>query len=88
MITSASVTWSLLDALEELDAVELGHFQVGDDDVEVAGQEFFQGLGPVGRGHHLVALGLQVLGQRDPLDLFVVGDQDFHSCSVVISLRH
>ena len=27
---------------------------------------------------HLVALGRQVVGQGDPLDLFVVGDQDFH----------
>ena len=74
----------VLDALEEFEAVELGHFQVGHDDVEVARQELFQGLGPVGRGDHLVALGLQVLGQRDPLDLLVVGDQDSHSCSVIV----
>ena len=67
-----------LDALEELDAVELGHLQVGHDDVVVPGEELLQGLDPVRRGDHLMALGLQVLGQRDPLDLLVVGDQDSH----------
>ena len=90
MITSASATRVLLDALEEFDAVELGHLQVGHDDVEAAGREFLQGLGAVARRDHLVALGREVLGQRDPLDLLVVGDQDFHgawTASVSAGLR-
>ena len=72
---------ALLDALEQLDAVDVGHLQVGHDDVEPLRFELAQGFGAVGRGDHLVALACQVVGQGDPLDLFVVDDQDSHGCT-------
>ena len=78
MITSACGDAVLLDALEEFDAVDIGHLQIGHHHVEPAGREFFQGFGAVARRDHLMALGRQVLGQCDPLHLFVVGHQDFH----------
>ena len=63
---------------EQFDAVDLRHLQVGHHHVEPLACELLEGFGAVAGGDHLVPLGRQILGQRDPLDLLVVGDQDFH----------
>ena len=67
---------ALLDPLQQLDAVELGHFQVGHDHVEPPGGQLVQRFLPVGGGDHLMPLRGQIVGQGDPFDLFVVDDKD------------
>ena len=69
----------LLDPLQQFDAVEVGHFQVGHDDVEASALQLLPGLPAVGRGDDFVALGAEVFRQGDAFDLFVVDDEDFHT---------
>ena len=78
MMTSMAAERPLLDPLQQLDAVELGHFQVGDDDVEGSVLQLLPGLSAVGGGDDFVALGAEVVGQGDAFDLLVVDDEDFH----------
>ena len=77
----------LLDPLQQFDAVQVRHFQVGDDHVEAVRLQQVPGLLAVGGGDHLVALGAEVVRQGDAFDLFVVNDQDFHGLVVVSHLR-
>ncbi len=67
---------ALLDPLQQFDAVELGHLQIGHHHVEPPGGELLEGLLAVGGRDHLVPLRGQIVGQGDAFDLFVVDDQD------------
>ncbi len=79
MMTSIVGQRALLDPLQQLDAVELGHLQIGHDHVEPPGGELFEGFLAVGGGDHLVPLRGQIVGQGDAFDLFVVDDKDSHA---------
>ena len=73
---------ALLDPLEQFDAVELGHLQVGHDDVEARRPgAACQASCAVGGGDDLVSLRGQIVGQGDALDLFVVDNEDSHDGS-------
>ena len=69
---------SLLDPLQEFDAVQPRHFQIADHDVELRRLELRPGLLAVGRRDHFMPLGRQIVGQRDAFDFLVVNDQDSH----------
>ena len=69
---------ALLDPLQQFDAVDFRHLQIGHHDVEPPGGELLERFLAVGRGDDFMPLRGQIVGQRDPLDLFVVDDEDFH----------
>ncbi len=56
MTTSMPESGPCLIRFEQLDAVEVGHFQVGDDDVEGSVLQLLPGLPAVGGGDDFVAL--------------------------------
>ena len=69
---------SLLDPLQQVDAVQPRHLQIADHDVELRRLELRPGLLAVGRGNHFMPHGRQIVGQRDAFDFLVVNDQDSH----------
>ncbi len=73
----------LLDPLQQLDAVEVGHLQVGHDHVEASALQLLPGLLAIGGGNDFVALAAEVFRQGDAFDLLVVGDEDFHIPTVL-----
>ena len=70
---------ALLDPLQQLDAVELGHFQVGHHDVEASACNCSQASRPSAAATTSWPCGGQVVRQGDALDLFVVDNEDFHT---------
>ena len=66
----------LEDLAQQLDAVEVGHLQVGEDDVEGAALGGLEGLAAVAGGGGLVALRLQDHLQDVALAALVVDDED------------
>jgi len=48
MMTSIGASGLCLIRLQELDTVELGHFQIGDDHIEPPGRQFFDRFFAVG----------------------------------------
>ena len=69
---------SLLDPLQQFDAVQPRHLQIADHDVELRRLELRPGLLAVGRGNHFMPLRRQIVGQRDAFDFLVVNDQNSH----------
>ncbi len=69
---------AFLDPLQQFDAVEPRHLQIGHHHVERPGGEFFERFVAVGGRDDFVPLRRQIVGQGDALDLFVVDDKDFH----------
>ena len=69
---------ALLDPLQQLDAVENGHLQIGHHHVEPLGGQLLQGFLAVGGAGHLVPLCGQIVSQSDAFDFFVIDDEDFH----------
>ena len=78
MITAMSAMRSLLDPLQQFDAVQPRHLQVADHHVELRRLELRPGLLAVGRGDHFMPLRRQIVGQRDAFDFLVVNDQNSH----------
>ena len=87
MITSMSACGPCLIRFKSSMPSTFGIFKSVTTTSNVARCEFLDGLLAVGRRDHLVPLRGQIVGQRHPLDLFVVDDEDFHAQALTSTER-